>query len=156
MNENLDGELIPTSSSKLQWQLVHDPDTPGDVLHDLCDVLPTFLLERVAEHCRTEVKTLSLLSMHVDPNVRAGVSENPNTPLEVLEYLVNDDCPDVRYTMAENHNLARNLLISLCDDDNPYVSSRAQKTLMRLQENKCVQGQFNFGIVHERRYMEGM
>ncbi|HEY9678963.1 MAG TPA: hypothetical protein V6C76_13220 [Drouetiella sp.] len=150
MNNNSDGEPLYGNSSREHWRLVHDQNTASEILHELCDVLPTFLIERVAEHKKASPETLTRLSLHDDPIVRTAVCENPNTPVDVLEYLVNDDCPDVRYAMAENHNLANNLLITLCDDDNPYVSSRAQKTLLRLQQNKTIHGQFNFGL-HDRR-----
>ncbi|MBI2810984.1 MAG: hypothetical protein HYX67_09175 [Candidatus Melainabacteria bacterium] len=156
MNKDSDGEPISENPDKLHWSLVHDPTTAGGVLHELCDVLPNFLLERLAEHRHAEPHTLVKLSMHEDSDVRAAVTENPNTPADVLRYMVKDESPDVRYTMAENHNLASELLESLCEDENPYVSSRAQKTILRLRSNKCVEGQFAYGEIYEQRFLEGL
>lgn len=158
MNKDPDGELIYDNQAKMHWHLVHDPETSGSILHELCDVLPDFLLERVAEHRGTEPRTLVRLSMHNDANIRAAVCENPNTPPDVLLYLLNDECADVRYSMAENHNLAPNLLDALCEDDNPYVSSRAQKTVLRLRAKKCVEGQFKYNDNdnYQERYLGRM
>jgi len=156
MNKDSDGEPTADSPDKVHCSLVHDPTTVGDVLHELCDALPDFLLVRLAEHRHAEPHTLVKLSMHQDPDIRAAVSENPNTPADVLRYLIKDESPDVRYTMAENHNLALALLESLCEDENPYVSSRAQKTILRLQTNKCVEGQFAYGELYEERFLEGL
>ncbi len=156
MNKDCDGEPISAASNKIQWALVHNPNTTGDVLHELCDVLPAFLLERVAEHHNVEPRTLVRLAMHLDSDVRAAVTENPRTPVDVLRFLLQDESPDVRYTMAENHNLAQELLERLCDDENPYVASRARKTLLRLQTNKCVDGQFAYSEIYEQRFLEGL
>ncbi|MBS1952701.1 MAG: hypothetical protein JST89_00800 [Cyanobacteria bacterium SZAS-4] len=156
MNKDSDGEPISESPNKIHWALVHNPTTAGDVLHELCDVLPDFLLERLAEHRRAEPHTLVKLSMHQNSDIRAAVTENPNTPADVLRYMLRDESPDVRYSMAENHNLALDLLESLCEDENPYISSRAQKTILRLRENKCIEGQFSYGEIYEQRFLEGL
>jgi hypothetical protein len=156
MNKDSDGEPISVIPNKIQWALVHNPDTSGDVLHELCDVLPVFLLERVAEHRNAEPRTLVRLAMHLDSDVRCAVAENPRTPMDVLHFLLQDESPDVRYSMAENHNLPNELLEKLCEDENPYVSSRARKTLTRLETNKCIEGQFQYGEVYEERFLEGL
>ncbi len=156
MNKDSDGEPISESPNKIHWALVHNPLTAGDVLHDLCDVLPDFLLERLAEHRQAEPHTLVKLAMHQNSDVRAAVSENANTPADVLRYMLTDESPDVRYTMAENHNLSLDLLQSLCEDENPYISSRAQKTILRLRDNKCIKGQFAYSEVYEERFLEGL
>jgi hypothetical protein len=155
MNSDSDGEPMYKSTSKLHWNLVHDPNTSGLVLHELCEVLPDYLLERIAGHPHVEQYTLVRLSMHHDPDVRAAVSENLSTPPDVLAFLLKDESADVRYTMAENHNLAIHLLEQLGEDENPYVSSRAQKTLFRLQEGKCVQAVFDYGTAYEEKFLEG-
>ncbi|CAN5455956.1 hypothetical protein BH10CYA1_BH10CYA1_27110 [soil metagenome] len=156
MNKDSDGEPISENPDKLHWNLVHNPTTIGEVLHELCDVLPVFLLERLAEHRHAEPHTLVKLSMHQDSDVRAAVTGNSKTPEDVLSYMLKDDSPDVRYTMAENHNLPMELLETLCEDENPYVSSRAQKTIVRLRTNKCVEGQFAYGEIYEERILEGL
>ncbi len=156
MNTDSDGEPMHEDTGKLHWNLVHDQNTSGLVLHELCQVLPDFLLERIAEHPHVEPRTLVRLSMHHDADVRAAVSENSKTPPDVLAYLLKDESADVRYTMAENHNLAIHLLEQLGEDDNPYVSSRAQKTLLRLQQGKFVEAQFHYGDAYEERFLEGL
>lgn len=156
MNKDSAGEPVSAIPNKIQWALVHNPNTTGEVLHELCDVLPAFLLERVAEHRNVEVRTLVRLAMHLDSDVRCAVSENPCTPIDVLRFLLQDESPDVRYSMAENHNIDSELLEKLCDDENPYVSSRARKTLLRLQPNKCVEGQFAYSAIYEERFLEGL
>jgi hypothetical protein len=156
MNTESDLEPNYECPGKLHWNLVHDPNTSGEVLHELCEVLPDFLLERVAEHAHVEPHTLIKLSMHQDAEVRAAVCENPNTPPDVLTFLLNDESADVRYSMAENHNLPEQMLEVLSEDDNPYVSSRAQKTLLRLRQGKFIEAQFNYGTVYEQRFLEGL
>lgn len=145
MQKDTDGKPSSVVTDKIHWALVHNPVTAGDVLHELCDVLPAALLVRVAEHINAETHTLVRLAMHLDSDVRSAVSENPHTPPDVLRFLLQDESPDVRYAMAENHNLSTELLDSLSEDSNPYVASRAQKTLLRLKNNKCIEGQFAYG-----------
>lgn len=77
--------------------------------------------------------------------VRASVSENANASDDILQCLLRDECPDVRYRMAENGNLNAEILQLLTLDENPYVSTRAQKTLLRLKMTNCVQAEFSDG-----------
>lgn len=117
---------------QVTWRMVHLPDTPAEILHDLCNQAPEEVLERIAEHPNVKLETLAMLARHPCPSVRAAVGENPLSPHEIVSTLIDDECADVRYSLAENCNLSPDHLLTLCSDENPYVSWRARRTLQRL------------------------
>lgn len=81
-------------------------------------VIPAFVLRHLASHANAELRT--------------AVADHKNSPIDLLIYLADDADADVRYALAENHNNSLVVLQKLSNDLNPYVSSRAEKTLARL------------------------
>lgn len=80
--------------------------------------------------------------------IQIAVADHPDTTSDVLFQLAQDTNPDVRFAIAENHKADIEILQLLSQDDNPFVAARARKTLRRLQNGQCMQG--NFGSFEQR------
>ncbi|MDP3509881.1 MAG: hypothetical protein Q8T09_18060 [Candidatus Melainabacteria bacterium] len=114
-----------------QWMAVNDPDTPT---HDLEVIVSTGcrgLVRRAAEHPRVSVELLTVLSTHLDPEIRAAVVDNHQTSTDLHWKLAQDSCDDVRYAVAESYVVNMEVLSSLLEDSNPYICHRAQTTLKK-------------------------
>ncbi|HEY9756794.1 MAG TPA: HEAT repeat domain-containing protein [Oculatellaceae cyanobacterium] len=74
--------------------------------------------------------------------IQIAVADHPDTTSDVLFQLAHDTNPDVRFAIAENHKADIEILQLLSQDDNPFVAARARKTLRRLQNGQCMQGNF--------------
>jgi hypothetical protein len=74
-----------------------------------------------------------------------AVAEEATASDEILWLLVEDENPDVRFCLAENYNIDPKMLHKLSEDENPYVASRAQKTMVRLQNSTARVVDRNFG-----------
>lgn len=120
-----------THTGFLRLLIVNHPDSPPEVLSYLAATGNRKLLIRIAEHPHASAEILTELSRHDDGDVRLAVADNGHTPLPVLlEMAVGLDA-DVRYRLAENPALPATILSQLANDENAYVSTRAQRTLMR-------------------------
>jgi hypothetical protein len=120
-----------------------NPNTPTSILADLAENCPSWIQERVAENPSAPHELLTKLAQHCCSAVRTAVADNGSTVIEVLVRLVNDESADVRYAIAENHHMPLLVLEALAEDENPYVAQRAQKTLVRLSDNKILEGRFS-------------
>lgn len=129
-------------AAKLIWSIAVYPQSNPTVLHALAHGQPSPYLERIAENPNAKVETLTMLSKHVSPRVRAAVADNPSVSADLLQQLAGDESIDVRYSLAENHNLPKEILERLSSDDNGYVASRANRTLNRLEPRETLQMPF--------------
>jgi hypothetical protein len=131
-------ELDPSDhlAAKVCWLMAVNPATPSAVLDVIASVSSSAFAERVAENPNTSATTLMRLANHQSHQVRCAVADNPNVPLPVMIKLATDEHADIRYCLAENHNLPELVLQILAEDQNCYVSSRANRTLSRMNPPK--------------------
>jgi hypothetical protein len=88
-------------------------------------------LLRLAESPQVSSHTLTALAFHRSVQVRCAVADHGKTPLSTLLMLTQDESEDLRYQLAENHNVDDSVLLRLVDDVNPFVACRAERTLAR-------------------------
>ena len=131
----------PSNSDKelkgRQWMAVNDPDTPTQDLEIIVSTGCRGLVRRAAEHPRVSVELLTVLSTHVDPEIRAAVVDNHQTSTDLHWKLAQDSCDDVRYAVAESYIVNTEVLSSLLEDSNPYICHRARTTLKKRNVQLC-------------------
>ena len=88
-------------ANRTGWLLATNPNTPSSILDHLSSFedMPS-MLERIAENPQTRPETLTKLSTHDNPRVRAAVAENSRIPENVMWRLANDLHPDVRMRLS--------------------------------------------------------
>lgn len=116
---------------------VNDPDTPTQDLEIIVSTGCRGLVRRAAEHPRVSVELLTVLSAHVDPEIRAAVVDNHQTSTDLHWKLAQDSCDDVRYAVAESYMVNTEVLSSLLEDSNPYICDRARTTLKKRNVQIC-------------------
>lgn len=129
-----------SATEKLVGLVARDPKTPASLLSRMRSRANSdnnqSLLVSIALHMSTPPYSLACLAESRFAAVRQAVSENRACPYSVLERLSEDISVDVRYRLAENPYIPINLLEQLREDENAYVSSRAEKTITRLNIEK--------------------
>jgi hypothetical protein len=134
------GVLIPLNNLQVlefvsipeHYYKIGHQTTSAEELRDLVAHAHHLIRVKIAEHPSSPDDVLKKLAADEHPEVRIAVAEHPKTPANVLEQLIMDASVDVRYALAENHSLPPDLLQKLSEDENVYVSSRAMKTLAKL------------------------
>ncbi|MBA3855465.1 MAG: hypothetical protein C0507_01030 [Cyanobacteria bacterium PR.3.49] len=143
MGESAALSALRSEEMQKKFAAAVNPSTPARILADLAEGSPTWIQERVAENPSTPQEFLSKLAQHCCSTVRTAVADNASTVHDIIVRLVNDESADVRYAIAENHSMPALVLEALTEDENPYVAFRARKTLLRLAENKILEGRFS-------------
>jgi hypothetical protein len=116
-----------------KYLVAGDPLTAPKVIDELSRSECVVIRVRVAENAGAALPTLLRLAKDIAPEVRIGLTYNPNLLTFLAHELAWDENPDVRYALAENPHAPIDVLRLLADDENPYVSVRALRTLAKLE-----------------------
>lgn len=77
------------------------------------------------------------LSEYID--ARVELTEQSNLPISIYLLLACDKSADVRYSLASNANIPIFILKRLSEDENVYVSCRAKKSILRLEQESIAE-----------------
>ena len=109
-------EIIYDSEPSFILGLIHNINTPSEIIEELAENANYLIRKGVVEHSKVTVEILDKLKDDRNINVREKVAQNPKISPEIIEELAHDSVPLVRRAIAENLKTPAAILNKLKSD----------------------------------------